>query len=113
MSIQEPDTEKPVAAEPPESGAAEGSHPTDWTIFGIGAVLVVAFIIWGVASTDSLSAVASAVLGGVIKGGGWAFVLAATGFVVFALWLAFSRYGRSPSAATTRRPSSGPARGSR
>ena len=26
--------------------------------------------------------------------GGWAFVLAASGFVVFALWLAFSRYGK-------------------
>ena len=44
----------------------------------------------------SLSAVASAVLGGVITGGGWAFVLAASGFVVFALWLAISKYGRIP-----------------
>ena len=35
-------------------------------------------------------------LAGVITGGGWAFVLAASGFVVFALWLAFSRYGKIP-----------------
>ena len=35
-------------------------------------------------------------LGGVITAGGWAFVLAASGFVVFALWLAVSRYGRIP-----------------
>jgi choline-glycine betaine transporter len=33
-------------------------------------------------------------LSGVIRGGGWFFILAATGFVVFALWLAFSRFGR-------------------
>ena len=35
-------------------------------------------------------------LGGVIAGGGWAFVLTASGFVVFAIWLAMSRYGRIP-----------------
>lgn len=31
-----------------------------------------------------------------VTGGGWAFVLAASAFVVFALWLAVSRYGRIP-----------------
>ena len=35
-------------------------------------------------------------LGGVITGGGWAFVLAASGFVIFAVWVAVSRYGRIP-----------------
>ena len=38
----------------------------------------------------------SAVLSGVITAGGWAFVLSASAFVVFALWLAFSRYGKIP-----------------
>ena len=33
-------------------------------------------------------------LSGLIHNGGWAFILAATGFVIFALWLAFSRYGK-------------------
>ena len=33
-------------------------------------------------------------LSGLIHNGGWAFMLAASGFVVFALWLAISRYGR-------------------
>ena len=33
-------------------------------------------------------------LNGLIHNGGWAFMLAASGFVVFALWLAISRYGR-------------------
>ena len=49
---------------------------------------------WGVIGTESLSAASSAMLSGVIRGGGWGFILAATGFVVFALWLAFSRFGR-------------------
>ncbi|CAM5263011.1 hypothetical protein SANTM175S_00131 [Streptomyces antimycoticus] len=33
-------------------------------------------------------------LSGLIHNGGWAFVLAASGFVIFALWLAMSRYGK-------------------
>ena len=66
-------------------------------MFGVAAAaIVLAFIAWGVFGTENLSAVAKAVLGGIITGGGWAFVLAASGFVVFALWLAMSRYGRIP-----------------
>jgi choline/carnitine/betaine transport len=83
-----------LPAEHVPPSAAEQNYPVDRVVFGVAGVLVVAFILWGVFSTDSLSAVASAVLAGVITGGGWAFVLSASGFVVFALWLAFSRYGK-------------------
>jgi choline/carnitine/betaine transport len=82
----------PAERVPPSE--AEQNYPVDRVVFGVAGVLVIAFILWGVFSTESLSAVASAVLAGVITGGGWAFVLSATGFVVFALWLAFSRYGK-------------------
>ncbi len=75
---------------------AERRYPTDKIVFGVAAVLVVAFLAWGLLGTGSLSGVATSVLGGVIRGGGWAFVLAASGFVVFALWLAISKYGRIP-----------------
>jgi choline/carnitine/betaine transport len=83
--------------EPPSlKTAAEEHQPIDWWIFGIAAGLVVAFIIWGAASVDTLSTVSSAVLAGVMNAGGWAFVLVASGFVVFALWLAFSSRGKIP-----------------
>jgi choline/carnitine/betaine transport len=83
--------------EPPSlKTAAEQRQPIDWWIFGIAAGLVVAFIVWGAASVDTLSAVSSAVLAGVMTAGGWAFVLVASGFVVFALWLAFSSRGKIP-----------------
>jgi choline/carnitine/betaine transport len=68
----------------------------DRVVFGVAAGLMVAFIAWGVLGTSSLSTVASTVLNAIITGGGWAFVLAASGFVVFALWLAVSKYGRIP-----------------
>src|ERR1700754_918268 len=80
----------------PGGGSAEQRQPVDWWVFGVAAALVVAFIVWGTLSTHTLSAVAAAVLAGVMNAGGWAFVLAASGFVVFALWLAVSRYGKIP-----------------
>jgi choline/carnitine/betaine transport len=83
--------------EPPSlMTAAEERHPIDRWIFGVAAGLVVAFVAWGVLSTDTLSAVSSAVLAGVMEVGGWAFVLVASGFVIYSLWVAFSRYGRIP-----------------
>ncbi len=84
--------------EPPSlAKAAEEQHyPTDRVVFAVSAMLVTAFIIWGVADTESLSAASTTALNAVITGGGWAFVLTASCFVVFALWLALSKYGRIP-----------------
>ncbi|GAB2849136.1 BCCT family transporter [Streptomyces deserti] len=67
---------------------------TDRIVFGITAVLTLAFVTWGAAATDSLEDVSTSMLSGLMHNGGWAFMLAASGFVVFALWLAASRYGR-------------------
>ncbi|WP_221349723.1 BCCT family transporter [Streptomyces beigongshangae] len=78
------------------SGVPGGpGHPqTDRVVFGVTAALTVAFVIWGSVATDSLESASSKMLNGLIHNGGWAFMLAASGFVVFALWLAVSRYGR-------------------
>ncbi|MFR9807024.1 BCCT family transporter [Pseudonocardia sp. RS010] len=107
MAVKEPGTGRGPVTEPgPDdtdgvvtahgSGSAERRHPTDRVVFGVAAVLVVAFIVWGIAATDNLSTVSGAVLSGIMNSGGWFFILAASGFVVFALWLAISRYGRIP-----------------
>jgi choline/carnitine/betaine transport len=63
-------------------------------VFGVTAALTLGFVIWGAVATDSLSDVSSDLLADVMHNAGWAFVLAASAFVVFALWLAASRYGR-------------------
>ena len=107
MSLHEPPQRtESSATDPPRAGAghAEQSQPVDRVIFGVSAALVVAFVVWGVASTDTLSSVSAAVLAAVITGGGWAFVLVASAFVVFALWLAFSRYGKIPLGADDEGP---------
>ncbi|MCF6524723.1 BCCT family transporter [Streptomyces sp. JJ36] len=75
--------------------AAPARRPrTDRVVFGVAAVLTCAFVAWGGISTDSLADVSATLLEKVIHNAGWAFVLAASGFVLFSLWLAFSRYGR-------------------
>ncbi|MFG2332953.1 BCCT family transporter [Streptomyces sp. NPDC048604] len=84
----------PVTADLPAGPEHHHRAPTDWIVFGVTAVLTVAFVLWGAVATDSLEDVSSTLLTGLIHNGGWAFMLAASGFVVFALWLAISRYGR-------------------
>ncbi|MFE0134103.1 BCCT family transporter [Streptomyces sp. NPDC059037] len=63
-------------------------------VFGVTAVLTLAFVVWGAVATDSLEEVSTDMLNGLMTNGGWFFMLTASGFVVFALWLAISRYGK-------------------
>lgn len=95
--------ERPSDKDSPEGAALPGSEAglpgqdrpqTDRIVFGVTAVLTLAFVVWGATATDSLTDVSTTLLGGLMHNGGWAFMLAASGFVVFALWLAISRYGR-------------------
>ncbi|WP_405675173.1 BCCT family transporter [Streptomyces sp. NBC_01511] len=86
---------------PPPVKAAGPGHPqesrrpqTDRVVFGFTALFTLAFVVWGSVATDSLQDVSSSMLSGLIHNGGWAFVLVASGFVLFALWLAISRYGK-------------------
>lgn len=77
------------------AAAHGGSHPqTDRIVFGVTAVLTLAFVVWGAVSTDSLENVSTDMLDGLMHNGGWFFMLTASAFVVFALWLAISRYGK-------------------
>jgi glycine betaine transporter len=63
-------------------------------VFWVSLVISVLFVLWGVLFTDNLAAVASAVLGWLIASFGWVFILASFGFLIFVIFLAFSRYGK-------------------
>ncbi|KTT28260.1 BCCT family transporter [Pseudomonas rhizoryzae] len=69
---------------------------TDWVVFGVTSIAALAFVIWGFVSQASLATSASIAQNWVITRFGWLFVLTSTGFVVFVIWLAASRYGRIP-----------------
>ncbi|TDQ55245.1 BCCT family transporter [Actinorugispora endophytica] len=80
--------------EPPPVPAADLTPRTDWVVFAVAAVLTLAFVLWGAFAGGSLGAISDTLLGGLLHYGGWGFVLSASTFVVIALWLAFSKYGR-------------------
>ena len=75
----------------PQFAARRG---TDWVVFGVTAAITLLLVLWGVINTPSLKAFADSALHWLSTDVGWGFVLAATGFVLFALYLAFSRFGR-------------------
>ncbi|ASR38829.1 choline transporter [Prauserella marina] len=61
----------------------------------MAAAIALGIVAWGVISPSSLANIADTLLNkAVIPYGGWAFVLTASAFVVFAICVAISRYGR-------------------
>lgn len=77
---------------------AEAHRPQviDKVVFGVTAAIAIAFLAWGFLDTASLSSASGSALTGTMKYLGWLFVLTASGFVVFALWLALGKYGNIP-----------------
>ncbi|MFI9810826.1 BCCT family transporter [Saccharothrix variisporea] len=92
MKTAQHSIDQPLPGEP----RADLPGRTDPAVFGVAAAVALGFVAWGVFGTDSLAGVSKTVLDRVIGHLGWAFVLVASGFVGFALWLAVSRYGRVP-----------------
>ena len=85
----------PALDVPSETIRAE-KRGLDTVVFGISAVVALAFLAWGMISTSSLSTASGDALAWVMGNGGWLFVLTASAFVVFVIWLAASRYGNIP-----------------
>lgn len=85
------------ATDPRAVDEAEGVAPekkTDRVVFGITTAIVGAILGWGLLWPATLTNTMSSILDWVVTNLGWLFVVSATGFVLFALWLALSRYGR-------------------
>ncbi|MDA0565621.1 BCCT family transporter [Streptomonospora sp. S1-112] len=76
----------------------------DPVVFGVSIALAGVFCVLGAVWPDQVSEYGSAALNWIVANLGWVFVLATTGFVAFALVLAFSRYGRIPLSANGEPP---------
>ena len=76
----------------------------DKIIFGVTATFAIAFVAWGLLSPKTMSSGSSTALGWVMDSMGWAFILFATCFVIFAIWLAASRYGNIPLGHDNEKP---------
>lgn len=89
---------------PGSPGGGPARPGLDRVIFGITSIGAVAFVLWGIIDQDSLATMASNAQSWVITNTGWLFVLVATSFVVYVVWLALSRYGKIPLGADDEKP---------
>jgi choline/carnitine/betaine transport len=76
----------------------------DKATFGITGVLALAFVAWGFLGRDSLSATSTLALDWVMEYTGWLFMVLASLFVVFVLWLALGKWGNIPLGKDGERP---------
>jgi len=68
-------------------------YPLDKVTFGVAAALVLAFLVWGALDSDGMTTSTGEALTWVTGNFGWLFVLVTAGFLVFAGYLALTRYG--------------------
>jgi choline/carnitine/betaine transport len=103
---------KPALTPEPELEVNDAPHPAldlpveqqehphgsglDRIVFGVTAVIAVAFLVWGFLSTSTLDSVSQTALNGTMTNMGWLFVLTSSAFVVFVIWLALGKYGNIP-----------------
>ena len=82
--------------ERPETGFTRVGVRTDYVVFSVAAAAVLAIVVWGLVAPDNLNSVTGSVLGWLVTNIGWLFVLAASAFVLFSIYLAVSRFGDIP-----------------
>lgn len=76
-------------------------------IFGVSAALILVFIGVTVAFTDVVGESFSAASDQLLRSTGWFYILGVTTFLIFLLWLAFSRYGHLRLGRDDERPEYG------
>ncbi len=76
----------------------------DKVVFGVVAAIAVAFVAWGFLSTETLGSASDAALSWSVTNTGWMFVVLASAFVAFVIWLAMSRFGDIPLGADDEEP---------
>ena len=66
----------------------------DPAVFWPAIFIILGFVGWGTVFPESLSSISKVVLNSIIDGFGWGFVVSSAGFLIFALFLAVSRFGK-------------------
>jgi glycine betaine transporter len=84
--------------------AHSGTRGIDPQTFWPAIIIAVGFILWGTFAADSLASVTTAVLNGIIRIFGWGFVVSTAFFLIFAVFLAVSRFGRIKLGADDEKP---------
>ncbi len=62
-------------------------------VFYVSVLIVLLLVVWGALDPEGLAETSARLLAATVEYFGWFYLVAALGFLVFALYLAFSRYG--------------------
>ncbi|MFZ2241468.1 MAG: BCCT family transporter [Gordonia amarae] len=68
----------------------------DPIVFGVTAAFVIGFVIWGLVAPENMSDATSDALNWITDNAGWLYILTSSGFVTFALYLAFGKFSKIP-----------------
>ncbi|MDD7384142.1 MAG: BCCT family transporter [Actinomycetaceae bacterium] len=79
-------------------------YRTDKVVLFCTGALVIAFILWGVISTDSLRNVSDVALQWVVNNTGWLFSILAAVVLLFMVFIGLSRYGNIPLGRDNEKP---------
>ncbi len=79
---------------PPGEPSPDAGLRIHLRVFGVAAVLILAFVLFGALASETAEATFLATQAWIVGNLGWFYVLVVAGFLVFALMVAFSRYGR-------------------
>ncbi|MFE6449608.1 BCCT family transporter [Nocardiopsis dassonvillei] len=67
---------------------------TNPAIFFVSAALTIVFVVSAIFFTDTVDAVFGTTSGWILTNLGWFYILGVTTFLIFLIWIAFSRFGR-------------------
>ncbi|WP_260851027.1 BCCT family transporter [Rhodococcus sp. WB9] len=96
MNTDLPDQGSETAGTSAGGGLTRVGVRTDHVVFSAAAAAVSAIVVWGLVAPDNLDSTTGKALDWLVTDMGWLFVLSASGFVLFSLWLAFSKFGQIP-----------------
>jgi choline/carnitine/betaine transport len=93
----------PAIAEPPPC-VADRHWAVDRVLFAVAAAMALGFVVWGFATPTGLGTASGSALTWITGNLGWMFVLLASAFVIYVIWLAAGKYGRIPLGRDDERP---------
>ncbi|MBF6328084.1 BCCT family transporter [Nocardia transvalensis] len=97
-------SDEPGESAEDSAGTSPNRRGLDRLVFGVTAIGSLAFVAWGIVDHAGLGSASAQAQSWVITNTGWLFVLIASAFVVYVIWLAASRYGKIPLGADDEKP---------
>ena len=82
----------------------QGRRALDKVVFGVSAVIALAFVVWGFVDTASLGSASDSALGWTVTTSAGSSSCSPRAFVVFVIWLAAGRFGAIPLGSDDEEP---------